>query len=451
MELASSLVSLGDGSLSASFEGLKSHVGLDWIEDALARNGVASVRKRKLPSDQVVWLVIGMALYRDRPIPEVVNRLNLVLPDRNGDRQDITKGAISGARSRVGAGPLEDLFGMTSRHWALESADRYRWRGLMVLGADGTTLRIPDSEENREAFHLPGHNPTKKSSGYPQIRVAGLMVLRSHLLLDFDFTDCKTGEGPLTKPLIERVPDQSLTILDRNFVDYPLLCRLHANGQQRHWLVRGKNHLTWTVLRRLGRGDYLVRITVSARARADNPDAPTTFVARVVRYRRKGFRPSLLLTSLVDEKLYPASEIVDLYHERWELELGYDEIKTHTLERLEAIRSETPEGVRQEVWGMAVAYNLVRREMEAMALEWGLPPRRISFRGSLMLIRDLFIWAATASPGSLPKMIKGMRLDLRSMILPERRSQRRYPRHVKIAISAYPRNDGHPVSDGGRA
>ena len=77
--------------------------------------------------------MIGMALYRDRPIPEVVNRLNLVLPDRNGDRQDITKGAISGARSRVGAGPLEDLFRMTSRHWALESADRHRWRGLMVI------------------------------------------------------------------------------------------------------------------------------------------------------------------------------------------------------------------------------------------------------------------------------------------------------------------------------
>lgn len=445
MGLASSLVSLGDGTLPASFAGLKSHLDLAWVEDALARKGVATVRRRKLPSDQVVWLAIGMALYRDRPIPEVVHRLNLVLPDKNGNRQSITKGGITAARNRVGSGPLEELFQMTARHWALESADRYRWRELMVLGADGTTLRVPDSAENRETFHLPGHNPARRSSAYPQIRVAGLMVLRSHVLLDFDFCDCKTGEGPLTKPLIERVPDQSLTIMDRNFIDYPMLCRLRANGQQRHWLVRGKKSLKWTVLRQLGRQDQLVEIKLSPKARAENPDAPKTFVARVLRYRRKGFRPSLLLTSLVDERLYPASEIVELYHERWEIELGYDEIKTHTLERLETIRSETPEGVRQEVWGMAVAYNLVRREMEAMALEWELPPRRISFRGSLMLIRDLFIWAATASPGSLPKMVKGMRLDMEAMILPKRRSDRRYPRWVKMQVSHYPRNAQHPA------
>jgi len=129
-----------------------------------------------------------------------------------------------------------------------------------------------------------------------------------------------------------------------------------------------------------------------------------------------------------------AAEMVELYHERWELELGYDEIKTHTRASEEAIRSETPERVRQEVWGIAIAYNLVRREMEAMAKALDLPPRRISFRGSLLLIRDLFVWASVSSPGSLPKMVTQFRLDLRQMILPPRRSERCYPRHVKIKM-----------------
>lgn len=445
MSLASSLIALGDGSLPKSFEGLRSHVDLNWIEQALELSGAATVRRRKLPAEQVVWLVIGMALYRDRPIPEVVHRLNLVLPDKDGERRDISKGAIFEARSRLGAEALEDLFRLTAQHWAAESADRLRWRGLMVLGADAATLRVPDSGENRRTFHLPGHSDARRSAGYPQVRITSLMVLRSHLLLDFDVADYRTSEIKLTRPIVDRVPDQSLTVLDRNFVNYAILNGIQAKGENRHWLVRWKSFCKARTVKKLGRGDEIVEIQFTHASRRRNPDLPKSFIARVIRYRRKGFKPGMLLTSLLDEALYPAKEVVELYHERWELELGYDEIKTHTLERMEAIRSETPQGVLQEVWGIAVAYNLIRREMEAMAGALGLPPRRISFRGSLMLIRDLFIWAATASPGSLPKMIENMRLDMRHVILPERRSERRYPRHVKVTFTGYPRNHGHPA------
>lgn len=443
MGLTSSFVSLGDGTLPASFDGLKSHVDIKWIEAALEQNGVATVRKRKLPAEQVAWLVIGMALYRDRPIAEVVDRLGLVLPGPNGEKRAITSGGITRARDEVGADPMEDLFQTTAQHWALESADRHRWRGLMVLGGDGTMMRVPDSAENREEFGLPPSS--RRSAGYPQIRGVGLMVLRSHLLLDFAFAGCKIGEVPLAEPLIQRVPDHSLTIMDRLFIHYLLLHRIHAGGENRHWLVRAKKNLKWKVIKRLGRGDTLVEIEFPPAVRREHPELPRTFLARVVQYRRKGFRARTLLTSLLDPEQYPAVEIADLYHERWELELGYDEIKTEMLERMEAIRSQAPERVRQEIWGLTVAYNLVRREMEAAALELGVAPRRISFRGSLRLIRDLFMWAAVASPGSLPKMLKGLRLDMRDFILPPRRSERRYRRHVKIKMSGYARNDEHPA------
>lgn len=442
MGLASSLASLADGTLPESFEGLKSHIDQEWIRSALAKKGVATVRKRKLPAEQVVWLVVGIALYRDRPIAEVVNRLNLVLPDENGDRQGITNGAIIEARDKVGAEPLKELFAMLARQWALESADRHRWRGLMVLGGDGTTMRIPDTAENREAFGLPPSS--RKSSGYPQIRAVGLMVLRSHLLLDFAFANFKTSEMELAQPLIEGVPDQSVTILDRFFVNFLLWHRISTGGKERHWLVRARSNTKWRVIKRLGRGDDLVEMEFPRALRKEHPELPKTFVARSVRYRRKGFRQRTLLTSLLDPEQYPASEIAELYHERWELELGYDEIKTEMLEREECIRSQAPERVRQEIWGLAVGYNLVRREMEAAAAQWGVPPRRLSFGMSLRAIRDLFAWAAIASPGSLPKMLKNLRLDLRHFILPPRRSERRYPRHVKIKMSGYARNDTHP-------
>jgi hypothetical protein len=444
MGLASSLVSLSDGTLPASFEGLKSKVDIEWIESALATQGVATVRNRKLPAEQVVWLAVGMGLCRDRPIPEIVRKMDLVLPDANCRKQTVSEGAITPARDRVGAEPLRALFQTTAQHWALASAKRHRWRGLMVLGADGTSLRVPDSRENRETFGLPGSK--RRSAGYPQIRAVGLMVLRSHLLLDFDFAGCRqAGEITLATPLLKRVPSHSVTLLDRGFVNYHLLHQIRSCGEERHWLVRGKKNLKWTVVERLGRGDTLVEIEFPPALRKKHPELPGTFRARVVRYRRKGFRPQFLLTSLLDPEQYPAAEIAALYHERWELELGYDEIKTHALEREEAIRSKSPERVAQEMWGLAVAYNLVRHEMEAVAAEQGVPPSRISFLGSLRLIRELFYWAEVAKPGKFPKMIRDMRIDIGRLVLPPRRSARRYLRRVKIKMSGYLRNDEHPA------
>lgn len=444
MGLGSSLVSLGDGSLPASFEGLKSQIDVEWIDSALATQGVATVRNRKLPAEQVVWLAVGMALYRDRPIPEIVHRMDLVLPDANGRRQTVSEGAITPARDRVGAEPLRALFETTARHWALASAERHRWRGLIVLGADGTFLRVPDSPENRLTFGLPGSK--SRPAGYPQIRAVGLMVLRSHLLLDFDLAGCRqAGEIALAAPMLKRVPPHSVTLLDRGFVNYQLFHEIRSGGEERHWLVRGKKHLKWKVIKKLGRGDHLVEIECHANVRAKHPELPRTFQARVVRYCRKGFRPQFILTSLLDAQKYPAGEIAELYHERWELELAYDEIKTHALEREEAIRSKSPERVAQEVWGLAVAYNLVRHEMEAVAADQGVSPARISFRGSLRLIRDLFFWAEVAKPGKFPRMIREMRLDMRALVLPPRRSTRSYPRRVKIKLSGYLRNANHPA------
>lgn len=441
MNATSSLLALSDGTLPASFQGLRSHIPIEWIREALAHGGVAKLRNRKLSAEDVVWLAIGMALYRDQPMIEVVHRLDLVLPEPDGTPGTVTKGAIPQARERIGVEPLRELFQTTAQQWAQESAERYRWRDLMVLGADGSTLRIPDSPENRAEFRLP---PSSRSTaGYPQARVAVLMVLRSHLWLDFEFADCRTGESSVAWPLIQRVPDQSVTILDRYYIDYAQLYRLHYQGKDRHWLVRARKGLKWRVIRRFGPGDELVDIEFPRALRKTYPNLPPSFQARAVGYRRKGFRMRTLLTSLLDPQAYPAREIVELYHERWELELGYDELKTDVLQQEEAIRSETPDGVRQELWGMAIAYNLVRREMDLAAREIDVPPQRISFLMSLRLIRDLFYGAALISPGAWPKRIRKMRVDLRRLILPPRKSDRRYPRHVKIKMSGYARNHGH--------
>lgn len=416
------------------------HIDPVWIEEALEATGTVTVRRRRLPAEQVVWMVLGMALLRDEAIERVVDSLDLALPGGRGGL--VAKSAIAQARQRLGDEPLAYLFATTAAAWAAKSADRHRWRGLAIYGADGTTLRVADTVENRDTFGGQGGGGQRgEMSGYPLVRVLGLMALRSHLLSAVRIGDYHTGEVTLANELWRELPDDSLTILDRAFLVADHLTGLVRSGNNRHWLTRAKSTTRLKTLRRLGKKDELVEIELSASTRRLYPDLPAVWQARAVTYQRKGFKPSVLLTSLTDSERYPASELVAMYHERWEIELGYDEIKTHMLARQETIRSKTPQGVRQEIWGIVIGYNLVRLEMERAAAEAKVEPNRISFVYALSLVcRE---WQRASAPraaiGNIPRDLVALRLNLKRLVLPPRRSGRSFPRAVKLKMSNYPR------------
>lgn len=414
--------------------GFRRHIDADWIEEALAATGTATVRRRRLPSEQVIWVVLGMGLYRDRPIEDVVSKLDLALPGSSGT---VARSSISQARERVGSEPLRWLFDRCSKTWSAKSAEGNRWRGLRLYGMDGSTVRVPDTTENRSAFG--GQSGRDDSeSGYPMVRIVVLMVLRSHLLAGASFGPyAGTYELEYAKPLCDLIPSESLTVLDRGYFGAQLLLEIEGRAD-RHWLIRARADLSARVLKRLGPGDDLVEMQVSSKARTKDPSLPRTWTARRIRYQRKGYPAQHLLTSLRDAKMFPRAEIAALYHERWELELGYDEIKTELLEREEAIRSKTPDGVRQELWGILLAYNLVRLEIESIAKEAKIEPTRISFVEALRLLRDEWSWLSVTSPGAIPKRLEAMRRSLKRYVLPPRRI-RSYPRAVKIKMSNYDR------------
>jgi len=213
-----------------------------------------------------------------------------------------------------------------------------------------------------------------------------------------------------------------------------------ASGD-RHWLSRAKKRTNYAVVQKLGRNDQLVVIEVK------QDGLPRQWLMRAIDYQIKGHAPSTLLTSLLDAEVYPAAELVALYHERWELELAYDELKTHMLDRQEAIRSRTVEGVHQELWGIALAYNLVRLEMERAARELGVPPTRISFTAALHIYRQQMQFivgtARRMTPGNIPRHLTDMRLLMKRLVLPERRP-RSFPRAVKVKMSNYPRKRPSP-------
>jgi hypothetical protein len=366
--------------------------------------------------------------------------LDLVLPGRS---PTVVPSAVADARARLGSEPMEWLFTRCADAWAHESARRHAWRGLALYGVDGSSLRVPDSDENRVTFGV--STSERGQSGYPLVRMAALMALRSHLLAAVSFGPYGQSELSYAAALWESVPSDSLTIVDRNFLAAPVLVPLCRDGTNRHWLTRSKAKTTRHVIERLGPGDELVELETSPESLKNDPSLPRRYRARAIRYQRKGFEPQTLLTSLVDAKAYPASEIVALYHERWEIELGYDEIKTEMLDREEAIRSQKPDGVRQELWGILLAYNLIRLEMARIASAAKVEPTRISFVSAMRLICDEWLWCAIASPGAIPKHLQNLRKSLTALILPPRRSERSYPRAVKIKMSNYPRKRRSPM------
>lgn len=426
-----------------NFSNLTRHLDSVWIEEALESTGTATIRRRRMPAEQTVWLLLGMALLRDMPITVVARQLDIALPAVDGTRT-VASSALSQARTRLGAAPMEWLFHRSAAEWASPSADADQWRGLALYGVDGTTLRVADSVENRA--HFGGHDSGRheggreeRQSGYPLMRLVVLMALRTHVLAAAVFGPYSVDERSYAVSLWDTVPDDALILVDRLHLQASVMVPLTTQGINRHWLTRTRANTKYRVIKRLGRGDELVELAVSAEARRKNTALPTHFDARVIRYQRKGYQPQFLITSLLDASKYPADELRTLYHERWELELGFGEIKTDMLERLETIRSKTPEAVAQEMWGLLIAYNLIRLEMQRLAVEFGVPPTRISFVATLRHCVEQWHLAAIVSPGTIPTRLATATDRMRAFILPPRRPQRSFPRAVKLKMSNYER------------
>lgn len=458
MEFNTFVESLQDGSDIAAFKQFGGSLDADWVSEALMETGTASIRRRKLPAQLAVWLVIGMALFRDRSIEAVVKHLGLVFSQGAGrtavGNGSVVPGAISAARARLGDKPMKRIFSQSAEVWSTVASEAELWHGFAVYAVDGTTFRVPDTTANREGFGLPGSS--RGLAGYPQVRAVTLMAARSHMIRAAAFGPCRgkgTGEQTLARELWDEVPPNAVVILDKGFLNYPVLWRLGAhdpasNEASRHWLIRAKAGLTLRQVTEFGEGDSLVEISLPADARRADPSLPATMQVRAIKYQVEGHEPQILLTSLVDHTRFPALDIASLFHERWEIELGYDEIKTHMLEREEALRSKTPTAVAQEIWGLLIAYNLVRCRMIQVASDVGLPHNRVSFRNTIHLVRIFCLVEAWDNATSkLPARLSALHEMLGLLLLPLRRGNRSYPRHVKIKMSSYKRNPGKPDSD----
>ncbi|WP_371190683.1 IS4 family transposase [Tatumella sp. UCD-D_suzukii] len=371
------------------------------IQQAFSLTDTVTLRKRKLPLESMVWLVIGMAIFNNKPLSHIVNLMDIA--DRSG-RSFTAPSSVIARRKKLGEDPVRVLFDLTQQHWHRESRHPL-WHGLTLNAVDGVVWRTPDTPENAAAFAKAENQYGEK--GYPQVRMVCLMELSSHLLRASVMDRYDVNEMRLAAGLIGKVPDNSVTLFDKGFWSAGLLHEWHCAGENRHWLLPLKKGTQYEVVRRLGKKDELIMLKTSPQARKQWEKLPETLTVRLIRRKVNGVERQVL-TSMKDAMRYPAADVAELYKHRWEIELGYREAKQMLCGGRWTLRSKLPGMVRQELWGILLTYNLVRYQMVKMAfsLKGNYLPYQLSFSGSLTEILRLLIGLPWSSPGAIPGHLK---------------------------------------------
>ncbi len=432
--LSDSLLLSSDLPIPPDWRRLGEHLPYEWIEQALVLTDKASIRQRRMPAQQVVWLVIALALYRHHSIAEVVADLDLALPGM--EERFVTASAITQARQRLGAEPLQWLFETSAKAWIAQDSAHAQWHGLQLLAMDGTTLRLPDSQANRAHFGAANYANDSVAS-YPQTRGVTISMLATQLVLAAHFDAYHVSEMTMAKQLLPQIPDQSLTLFDRGFISAELLCALGRNGQQRHYLIPAKSTTRWIVIEG-DADDALVEMKVSHAARKRDPELALTWRSRAIKVTGPTGRSAYLLTSLTDRRRYPATQINACYARRWQIETSYRELKHSMLGMALTLRSQSVAGVQQEIWGAFIAYNLVRLEIAKAALQAKCAPTDISFVLALHTIQyELMCAASTQAQGKIPALLVRLRQRL-VLDLKTQRPGRTFDRVVKTKAQRYP-------------
>jgi hypothetical protein len=366
---------------------LTSRLPLSQVKSVLAAQGKASRRQRELPAHVVVYYVICLALFMQVSYREVLRCLLEGLAWLLGPGQAVKvtgKSGISQARTRLGWEVMQQLYQEVVKPLAVAATRGAWYRGWRLVSLDGTTLAVADEKENAQAFGRPANS--RGEGAYPQIRFVSLVENGTHVLFATGLGSYATGEIALTEEVVAGLQKGMLCLADRNFFSYRLWNRARAGGADLLWRV--KKDLRFAVEQLLPDGSYLSRIYPSARHRRRQTEG---VVVRLIDYRLEGVAEAepayRLVTTVLDPARAPAEEFAALYHERWEIEGAFDELKTHLRGAQIVLRSKTPDLVRQEFYGLLLAHFAVRGLMHEAALKAGEDPDRLSFVHAVRVIR----------------------------------------------------------------
>ncbi|MBB5940252.1 IS4 family transposase [Streptomyces zagrosensis] len=377
-------------------------VPFDLVDEALASAGGLQQRVRRLPSRVVVYLLLAGALFTEMGWTGIWSRLtaslSVPLPIPAGS-------SITAAMRRVGPKPLKALFDLVKGPVAVTATQVARFAGRLVVAIDGTQIALPDTPANLLVFPKAKAGPNGPA-GYPMLRLVTLMACGTRTLMGAAFGTDATGELTYARELVTTAGTTAalrpgmLLLGDRNFSATTFVGTVASTGAD--FLIRAKTHSTalkLPTLRRLPDGTFLSRIgevtvrVIEATITLTPADGTSKHSATHHTYR--------LVTSLLDPDEAPATALVRLYRERWEIETSYCELKS-TILGGRVLRGRHPAALTQETWALLLAYQALRTAMsDAVLHRPDIDPDRAAFTIALNTARDQIIKAGAAS--STPK------------------------------------------------
>lgn len=389
----------------------------DFIEDCLDETGKREQRVRLLPAHVMVRFCLAMCLFFDDDYEEVMRKLVGSLKSLRSwsDNWRVpTTSAITQARQRLGSEPLRVLFERIAEPVAGRGTHGAWLCGRRVMSMDGFLLDVPDTGENEEEFGR--RNNGGRPGAFPQALIVALGECGSHAIVDAAIGRGEGGdERALAGRLLSSVRSGMLLTADRNFYSFGMWNRFQSTGADLLWRV--SSGLQLPVLRWLPDGSYMSvvmdsRLRGARRARVlaaagsgDEIDPEEAVIVRVVEYEvanRDTGNDELIcvITSMLDPAEAAAVEIAAAYHERWECEGLFDEVKTYQRGSGRVLRSKSPEMVYQEIWALLLSHYAVRRLMCRAADEADVDPDRLSFLRSLRVVRRQVTAQAGFSPSA---------------------------------------------------
>ena len=359
----------------------------DLVRQVLDEHGVNSQRVRSLPAVAMTYYCMALSLYPEAAYEDVfaVVAQGLAWMQGNQAVPTVAKSSLSAARSKIGCAPLQVLHQRACVPLVVAAAQPEAfYAGLRLVAIDGSNFEVPDEAANAAAFGYPGSRTGH--AAYPQAQCAVLVECATHAILGANLGPYRVAEWDICKPLLARLTPGMLCLADRGFNGYAHWKAARDTGAHLLWRCVVNRQLP--VVKPLDDGSYLSVIYPSTKSRRSRSGEITV---RVIEYALPGAPDAQvryrLLSTLLDPTQAPALELATLYHERWEVEAVFDELKTHLAQRRRTLRSKTPDGVRQEFYGWVLAHYAVCWLMHQAASANRLRQRSLSFTGHVHLLR----------------------------------------------------------------
>jgi len=413
--------------------GMEKAISPELVRQALAATGKVTKHSCRLSCDVMIWVVLAMGLFTEMPIRQVFKVSRRL---RRGEASP-ARSSLCMARQRLGSEPLVELHRLAVRPMATEQTPGAFYRGLRKVAFDGTVLDAPDCDAHQ---HLGRSSGSRGEGPFPQVRKVSLVELGTHIEFAFVYGGWKDSERALVEQLWDSIPEDALLMEDRGFFSFKSWKALHTRCKL---LIRIQKSMVFEPIKQLSDGSFLAKVYANSWNRKNDRHG---ILVRVIEYKlddpqRTGHdEVHRLMTNLLDAAEYLALELILEYHERWEIEIVFDEQKTHQdpcrAEKTTHLRSETSDGLKQELYALSLGHFIIRAMMLQAAESTSMDVDRLSFKGCFQILKTRLPECDARTKTSFAEWFAAVLWEMSCDQIPLRRN-RINPRVIKRKMSRW--------------